>query len=88
MRRASVSIVSNIAEGCGRATNLETAHFFHIAAGSASELHCQILLAGDLKYVDTAQCTELERQVIEVKKMGSAFIKKLKAMPRDLKPGA
>jgi four helix bundle protein len=86
MRRASVSIVSNIAEGCGRGTNLETAQFFHIAVGSASELHCQILLAGDLKYVGTAQCSELEKQVIEVKKIGTAFIQKLRAMGRDLKP--
>lgn len=79
MRRASVSIASNIAEGCGRGSDSEMAHFMSIATGSASELQCQILLAGDLGFLDGATCAELEAQVIEVKKMASSFINRLKA---------
>jgi len=55
------------------------AHFMSIATGSASELQCQILLAGDLGFLDGATCAELEAQVIEVKKMASAFMNRLKA---------
>lgn len=78
IRRASVSIISNIAEGCGRRSNLETAQFFNIAVGSASELQCQILLARDLKYIGDGKAKDFEEEVIEVKKMTSVFIKKLK----------
>jgi len=78
MRRASVSIASNIAEGCGRESNLEMARFLSIAAGSASELQYQILLAGDLGILDEVSCADLERHVIEVRKMASSFMTKLK----------
>ena len=74
-----MSIASNIAEGCGRGSAAEMAHFMSIATGSASELQCQILLAGDLGFLEGARCAELEAQVIEVKKMASSFIKRLKA---------
>ncbi len=79
MRRASVSIASNIAEGCGRGSDLEMAHFISIATGSASELQCQLLLAGDLDFLDGPMCKELETHVIEVKKMASSLRNKLKA---------
>lgn len=79
MRRASVSIESNIAEGCGRGSDSEMAHFMYIATGSDSELQCQILLAGDLGFLDEPTCVEFETQLIEVKKMASSFIKRLKA---------
>ncbi|MBS0171526.1 MAG: four helix bundle protein [Nitrospira sp.] len=78
MRRASVSIASNIAEGCGRESNLEMARFLSIAAGSASELQYQILLARDLGMLDQGSCADLERNVIEVRKMASSFMTKLK----------
>ena len=45
MRRASLSIVSNIAEGSGRGTDPEHKHFLHIAKGSCMELATQVLLA-------------------------------------------
>ncbi len=78
MRRASVSVASNIAEGCGRGSDAEMAHFMSIATGSASELQCQILLAGDLGFLDGSTSVDLEAQVIELKKMISSFIKRLK----------
>ncbi len=62
MRRAAVSIVSNIAEGAGRSSDAEFARFLLIANGSANELESQILLVRDLEYVP-ASATEavLER---------------------------
>ena len=48
IRRSSVSIPTNIVEGCGRNGNAELARFLHIASGSASELEYHLLLARDL----------------------------------------
>jgi four helix bundle protein len=79
IRRAAVSIPSNIAEGCGRNGENEFKHFLHIALGSANELEYQILLAYKLNYINKNDFTQIENLVIEVKKMLSAFIKKLKA---------
>ncbi len=55
MRRSSSSIPTNIAEGCGRDSSAEFTRFLVIAAGSASELDYQILLARDLEYISPAQ---------------------------------
>jgi four helix bundle protein len=52
MRRAGVSVVSNIAEGCGRGGNRELVRFRSIALGSATELECQLRLARRLSYID------------------------------------
>src|SRR5512138_573702 len=52
MRRAGVSIASNIAEGCGRTGNRELVRFLSIALGSATELECQLRLARRLEYID------------------------------------
>lgn len=55
MRRASVSIPSNIAEGSGRSGNKEFNYHLGIAAGSASELFTQVLLAEGFKYLNEKQ---------------------------------
>ena len=52
MRRAAVSIGSNIAEGCGRSGSRDLARFLDIALGSATELEFQLRLAHKLGYVD------------------------------------
>ena len=52
MRRCSVSIPSNIAEGCGRRTPQSFAYFLDIAMGSAFELETQLSICGDLGYID------------------------------------
>ena len=58
MRRAAVSVVSNIAEGKGRSGKKELAHFLSNSRGSLHELETQVLVAGHLKYYDT----EIERE--------------------------
>ena len=62
MRRAATSISSNIAEGSGRMSPAEFAHFLGIAAGSASELDSQLELAARLGYVpSTDLCLDVAR---------------------------
>ena len=79
MRRAAASIPTNIAEGCGRDSQADFMRFLHIAMGSASELHYQVLLARDLQYMPATAADPLEQHVIEVKRMLSSLIKKLKS---------
>ena len=52
MKRASVSIPSNIAEGCGRGTDAQLIHFLDISLGSSCELETQIIIAEDIKIID------------------------------------
>ncbi len=79
IRRASVSISANIAEGCGRSGDAELGRFLQIAMGSASELEYHLLLAQDLGYLDTIQGKNLASEVVEVKRMLTSFIQKLNA---------
>ena len=77
--RAAASIPTNIAEGCGRESEQELARFMSIAAGSASEVEYQLLLAFDLSYIQKETYNEMNRQVNEIKKMLNRFIQQLKA---------
>lgn len=79
VRRAVISIPGNIAEGCGRNSEAEMARFFQIAMGSASELEYYLILAYDLGFLINPDNNELNQELLEVKKMLNAFIKKLKA---------
>ena len=69
MRRSSSSIPTNIAEGCGRTTQSQMAHFLNIALGSASELRYQLLLAKDLGYISIKILKEQTDLINEVMKM-------------------
>ena len=79
IRRASASIPANIAEGCGRSGRAELGRFLQVAMGSASELEYHLLLAHDLALLDGPEYRLLESQVVEVKRMLSAFIGKPRA---------
>ena len=78
-RRASASVPTNIAEGCGRDGDAELRRFLQIAMGSATELEYHIQLAADLGYLAPATHATLNSETVEVKKMLAAFIRKLKA---------
>jgi len=78
IRRASASIPTNIAEGCGRSGDNELGRFMEIAMGSASEVEYQLLLARDLNYLEAQKYSALSTQVIEVKRMLTAFVRKLR----------
>ncbi|MDX2109456.1 MAG: four helix bundle protein [Verrucomicrobiota bacterium] len=78
IRRASASIPTNIAEGCGRSTDVELARFCEIAMGSASEFEYQLFLASELTYTDPATYGMFEQDIVEIKRMLSALIIKLR----------
>lgn len=78
IRRSAASVPANIAEGCGRDGNAEMARFLPFAAGSASELEYHLLLAHDLNLINTPDHEHLTREVTEIKRMLTAFIKSLK----------
>ncbi len=75
MRRAAISIVSNIAEGHGRRSPKETLHFLSIARGSLQELETQTLIATDLEYLNPAQAEPLLHQMAEVIRLLQGFIR-------------
>jgi four helix bundle protein len=76
MRRAAVSISSNIAEGRGRSTRKDFVSFLYTAQGSLSELETQLILAEELYQVDV---NAIMQMIQEEQKMISGMIKKLKA---------
>jgi four helix bundle protein len=79
LRRAASSVPANIAEGCGRKGDADMARFIQIAMGSASELEYHLLLARDLNLLSMTDYKQLESDVIDVKKMLSSFLTKLRA---------
>ena len=79
LRRASSSIPANLAEGCGRNGDAEFARFCSIAPGSASELEYHLLLARDLKLVSPEDHRDLSQRTIEVKRMLTVLLNRLKA---------
>ncbi|KAF2329634.1 four helix bundle protein [Flavobacterium ginsenosidimutans] len=74
MRRAAISIPSNIAEGCGRQTSKDTIHFLHISRGSLYELETQYYLALDQKYIDESTFNIVLAQIQTCKKLLNGFI--------------
>jgi four helix bundle protein len=77
IRRAASSIPTNIAEGCGRRTNKDFAHFIQMAIGSSSEVEYQLILAKDLKYITEETWKSLSKNITEIRKMMLSFNKKL-----------
>jgi len=77
MRRAAVSIPSNIAEGYGRKTIPDYVRCLYIAYGSTCELETQTLLSGDLNYLNENNQNTLLEKMKEVERMLMALIKSL-----------
>ncbi len=69
LRRASVSIVSNIAEGAARQSKAEFAQFLNMAIGSCSELDTQLQLCHRLVYLSTDRWRELDNQLQQIDRM-------------------
>ena len=78
LRRASVSIPSNIAEGSSRNSNKDFSRFLEIAIGSAYEIETQLLIASDLDFISTIELENSLPELEEIIKMISKFRSNLK----------
>lgn len=78
LRRASVSIPSNIAEGSSRNSNKDFSRFLEIAIGSAYEMETQLLIASDLNFISENELSTLITEMEEIIKMISKFRSSLK----------
>lgn len=79
IRRASVSITSNIAEGFSRISPKEKLQFYYISLGSLTEVQNQILIARDINYVDKYTFMEVADQSVIVSKLINGLIKKCRS---------
>ena len=74
IRRAAISIPSNIAEGCGRNHTKDSTQFFFIARGSLYEIETQLILASDIDLISVEELKNILEQVIRCKKLINGFI--------------
>jgi four helix bundle protein len=77
MRRAAISVPSNIAEGYGRQATGEYRHHISIARGSLLELETQVLLARRLKYLQPADTDPVLKEIDEISRMLATLVSKL-----------
>jgi len=73
IRRCAVSVPSNIAEGCGRETNPQLAHFLNISIGSLCELETQIYLSKDLEFISPNSSNDIVKEITAIRKMTITF---------------
>lgn len=86
LRRAVASIPVNIAEGCGRGSQGEFVRFLQIAAGSASELEYELLLARDLRFLEEKAYQPLLAHLVEIKRMLSSLIRAAREPRHEVAP--
>lgn len=77
MRRASISIPSNIAEGFARKSNNEYRQFLYISLGSCAELDTQLIIANKRKYIGLKELEQLAEEINHESRMISSLINKL-----------
>jgi len=82
IRRAAVSIPSNIAEGCGRNHAKESIQFFFISRGSMYEVETQLYLAFDLNFIDEQTLTTLLIKLETTRKLLNGFINYFQSLVR------
>lgn len=75
IRRASVSVTSNIVEGFYRRTQADKSYFYYLSLGSLGEIQSQLYLIHDLKYVQTSECNGLCSEIIEIRRLLLGLIK-------------
>lgn len=75
IRRAAVSIPSNIAEGYGRSTNTDLVHFLYMALGSSNEVDTQLVIAMNIGYITKEQYKAMDTINAEINAMLRALIK-------------
>jgi four helix bundle protein len=73
IRRCSVSIPANIAEGCGRNSDADLNRFLDIANGSAFELEALVILSNDLNFLSKEEFENFDRKINEIQKMIYGF---------------
>lgn len=78
MRRAVVSVTSNIAEGFSRLSYNDKAHFYSMAHGSLTEVQNQLIVARDVKYIASDRFDQIARQSVVVHKLLTGLIKSTK----------
>jgi four helix bundle protein len=78
IRRSSMSIPTNIAEGCGRFTDADFARILQMAMGSASETEYQLILARDLEFLPKDAHEKLHKDVEEIKRMLASLLKTIR----------
>ncbi len=78
LQRASVSIMTNIAEGSGRLTDKDFARFIQIAIGSSCEFESLLIMSNDLSYLDRGASQHLIQDVDEIRRMLISLNKRLK----------
>ena len=79
MRRCSVSVPSNIAEGAARRSNKEFVRFLYISLGSASELQTQLVISRNLKFITPEQYEDFNAQLEEISRMISGLIRSVES---------
>ncbi|HWR35849.1 MAG TPA: four helix bundle protein [Clostridia bacterium] len=79
LRRAAVSVPSNIAEGQGRRTSADFVHFLSNARGSLMEVETQLMLARRLRFVSDERCTDLLNMAGEIGRMLNGLMNSLRA---------
>ena len=78
MRRAAISVASNIVEGCARESQTEYLRFLEIAFGSLRELHYQFSLSKRLGYCDEQDVSDCESKIVETEKVLGALIRSMR----------
>ena len=83
MRRASISVMSNIGEGCGRDSIKEFIHYLRISMGSAKELECQFYAALDVGYISKEDFDGVMEELDKLGRKLWMYIKYLKTKEED-----